>query len=93
MKRFDYIQATNLTDDFRQFRCETSTELDYSWEIDNCPICLDVHENPLRLACKHTFCRICLQYTIDRSKSSSKHEDRGFECIICGYFTKVKLFS
>lgn len=84
-----YGKTTQLTDDFRRLKSTTPTELDYSWEVDNCPICLDVHDEPRTLACKHTFCTLCLQYTIDRTPQHNKHYDRGFECVICGYFTKV----
>ena len=88
-KTFRYIKATNLTDDFRRLQSTTPLDLDYSWEVDNCPICLDVHDDPVVLGCKHTFCKICLQYTIDKTLPSTRYDDRGFVCAVCGYFTKV----
>jgi hypothetical protein len=85
---FRYIMKTNLTDDFKRLKPTPLPEIDYSWEVDNCPICLDVHDEPRTLACKHTFCRVCLQYTIDRMPPDTFNE-RGFDCVVCGYFTKV----
>ncbi|XP_045205454.2 uncharacterized protein LOC123557809 [Mercenaria mercenaria] len=93
MKVFNYKKATNLTDDFRRLQCVTPMEFDFPWEVDNCPICLDVHDDPKQLACKHTFCKVCLQYTIDKTPTDTRHDDRGFECLICGYFTKIPNYS
>ncbi|KAL4218979.1 hypothetical protein ACF0H5_021565 [Mactra antiquata] len=88
---FAYKRVTNLTEDFTRLK---SPEVDDEfWEISHCQVCLDKFSDPRTLACKHTFCRTCLQLAIDDKTQAKQSEDRGFECLLCGYFTKMPNYS
>lgn len=83
---YRYENVTNLTDDF--LRLKPTGSDDESWEINHCQICLGAFSDPRTLACMHTFCRECLQTAINQTSGGKKY-DRGFRCVLCGYFTKV----
>ena len=50
----------------------------------NCSFCYEVFIDPVRVNCKHTFCRGCIEQWIDNSKNA------GAPCPICRSIIKKK---
>ncbi|XP_068111064.1 E3 ubiquitin-protein ligase TRIM39-like [Hyperolius riggenbachi] len=43
-----------------------------------CPLCLEIHEDPVSLRCGHNFCRVCIDRVLDSQEGSA-----GYSCPEC----------
>ncbi|TKR61410.1 hypothetical protein L596_028519 [Steinernema carpocapsae] len=55
-----------------------------------CPICFNVFDKPVQMACGHTYCRDCLKAYIDNSRKRDVRGGQLIDCALCRETCRVQ---